>query len=477
MLNTMQRHFAACCAALLLASAAPIAAQQDEPAPPPPRDWVFNERGQKTDQTHYTDLAADDALYPINVNQNWGLMNQDGDIVVYPRFDWTDYSYQSYARYVDNGKTGYLRGDPADDQDPNEFFIMAKFDYADRFINGAAVVMIDQRWGMIDRGGRALVPLAYDGVLRLQDGFAGVEKDGKCGFVNRAGDLTIPLQFKRVRSFHNGYAAVQLPDRRWGYIDKRGQVVWLDKSGRVTMLGDFHESYARVRGKLPNGEERWGYITRAFRFRIDPTYEDAKDFHNGLAAVKQNGKWGFINATGRWAVEPRYDEVDAFDDMERSGDYEKGDRRRDDRRDKNDRTTASLYAMVKEDGRWGYIYRTGRPALVPQFEDARPFFRGLARVERDDSFAYITERGQVRFDPRVVNRLGMVNVSSKENSRVAVAQNTVNVGDVQIGGLTTTSPTDEGIANKVIGPPRPREPVEVPYVADHLYTEMLPAAE
>lgn len=471
-------------AGLLLVTAppAPSHAQQAGPdnapaaAQRPPHDWVFNGRGQKTDQTHYADAARDDKLYPININNNWGLMNQDGEVVVFPRFDWTGYSFEGYTRYMVNGKTGYLRADPADDSDPDEFFLIAQFDYADRFADGAAVVMNQGRWGMIDRAGRALVPMAYDRVLRMQDGFAAVQKDGLCGFVNRAGRLKVPLQFKRVRSFHNGYAAVQLPNDQWGYIDKRGELVWRDRSGRVTMLGDFHQQYARVQGQTPDGEKRWGYISKAFRFSVDPVYEDARDFHNGLAAVMLGGKWGFIYPNGRWAIEPRYDRADDFDDAEHSGDFDDAGRQ-DNTRPDRDPQTAGLYAMVQRDGRWGYIDRTGREVLVPQFEQARPFFRGLARVSRGNSFAYITERGQVRFDPLITMKLGLVNVSSREDSRV-VAARTVNTHLGTVGGLERISiPGGIGIANKVIYPPPPREPAAVPYPPEHEYGEMLPVED
>ena len=452
-------------------------AQGDQPAPEdtqekPHHDWVFNGRGQKTDQVHYTDVARDDEFFPIKLNNHWGLMNQDGEVVVFPRFDWTDYSYENYARYISKGKTGYLRGDPADDNDPKEFFIIASYDYADRFNNGTAVVMNEERWGMIDLSGRELLPMTFDGVLRMKGGFAGVEKDGLCGFVNRAGRIKIPLQFKRVRSFHEGFAAVQFVNGKWGYIDKRGKVVWSDNSGQVTLLGDFHDHYARVQGRTANGETKWGYIDKRFRFSVNPLFDAARDFHEGLAAVKLNGKWGYIQVNGRWAIQPRYEEADDFGELDASeaGEEEPRDRRGRDLR------TAGTYAMVMEGGRWGYVDRTGRPTMVAQFKEAQPFFRGLARVSRGDSFAYVAERGRVRFDPLVALRLGLVNVSSRESSRVIAAQQ-VNTGVAIQGPITRTTPGDDGIANNVLYPPAKRPQAKVPYEPEHLYEEMLPVED
>ncbi|MFK7790044.1 MAG: WG repeat-containing protein [Phycisphaeraceae bacterium] len=458
------------CAVLLPAS--PIVAQDDEQPRP---NWVFNGKGQKTDQVEIADAAADDALFPININNNWGLINQDGQVIVYPRFEWTDYSFEGFARYVSNGKTGFLRGDPAKDDDPREFFVIASYDYADRFSEGCAVVMNDGKWGMIDKTRKLLVPMQFDGMLRMQDGFAAVEKDGKAGFVNRAGKLKIPLQYKRVRSFHDGFAAVQFPNNTWGYINKAGKVAWHDKSGTVQQAGDFHEGYAKVQGKV-NGQLRWGFINKAFRFRIDPTYEDARDFHFGMAAVKTRGKWGFITEADRWAINPQFEAVDDFDDAVHSSDFEEGEADQG-RRNGRDLSTASTYAMVKFDGRWGYINRTAKGGLVPQFKEADPFFRGLARVSRDDSFAYVTENGKVIFDPRVVHKLGFVDLRSREDGRGVVARDSVNTGIGSSGPIVRTIPGDDDLGNKVYNVPDSRSAANVPYQAEHAYGEILPVEE
>lgn len=454
--------------ALLLPTSASFA--QDEGNLP--HNWVFNGKGQKTDQVEITDAAADDALFPIMINNNWGLMNQDGHVIVFPRFEWTDYSFEGFSRYIRDGKTGFLRGNPDDDNDPNEFFIIASYDYADRFSDGCAVVMNDDKWGMIDKSRELLIPMEFDGVLRMQDGFAAIEKDGKVGFVNRAGKIKIPLQYKRARSFHDGYAAVQFQNNTWGYINKVGKVVWQDKSGKVKQLGDFHEGHARVQGEV-GGKLRWGYINKTFRFRVDPIYEETRDFHYGMAAVRIKDKWGFITEAGKWAIEPVFDEVDDFDDAVHSSDFEEVERDRGERNGR-DLSTASVYAMVKRDGRWGYINRVGKGPLVPQFKEAQPFFRGLARVSRDESFAYVTERGRVRFDPRVVHKLGFVDLTGKEDARGQVARDTVRTGVGSTGPIVRNIPGDDDLGNKIYKAPNERSRTKVPYVHEHEYAESLP---
>lgn len=45
---------------------------------------------------------------------------------------------------------------------------------------------------------------------------------------------------------------------------------------------------------------RWGFINERQEWVIAPRFEDAREFHGGKAAVRQNGKWGFINRRGEW---------------------------------------------------------------------------------------------------------------------------------------------------------------------------------
>jgi len=45
---------------------------------------------------------------------------------------------------------------------------------------------------------------------------------------------------------------------------------------------------------------RWGFVNQKQEWVIQPRFEDAREFKDGRAAVRQNGKWGFINKRGEW---------------------------------------------------------------------------------------------------------------------------------------------------------------------------------
>ncbi len=45
---------------------------------------------------------------------------------------------------------------------------------------------------------------------------------------------------------------------------------------------------------------------------VEPAYEDAGSFSEGLAAVKKDGKWGYIDETGEAVIDFRYDYAGRF---------------------------------------------------------------------------------------------------------------------------------------------------------------------
>ncbi len=46
---------------------------------------------------------------------------------------------------------------------------------------------------------------------------------------------------------------------------------------------------------------KWSYTVVA-----EPQFEDVRNFSEGLAAVRVDGKWGYIDASGEMVIEPQF---------------------------------------------------------------------------------------------------------------------------------------------------------------------------
>ncbi|MDR2064635.1 MAG: WG repeat-containing protein [Prevotellaceae bacterium] len=105
-----------------------------------------------------------------------------------------------------------------------------------------------------------------------------------------------------------------------------------------------------------------------WKWVIEPQFEIAGSFYEGFAAIRQNGKWGFIDKTGAIVIQPEFEGVKNFSDG---------------------------MAAVKQKGKWGYINNSGEIAIEPKYYDVYNFRNDIARVERfeNDEEYYINRNG------------------------------------------------------------------------------------
>ena len=147
-----------------------------------------------------------------------------------------------------------------------QFVIKPQFDYAWNFCEGAAAVVLDGKWGFIDKNGKFIAELQFDYVWDFYQGAAAVKLNGKWGFIDKNGKFIIKLQFEEVGDFYDGAAKVKL-NGKYGFIDKEG------------------------------------------KFIIEPQFDTAWNFYDGATGVKLNGKWGFIDKNGKFIAKPQFDDV------------------------------------------------------------------------------------------------------------------------------------------------------------------------
>jgi hypothetical protein len=123
-------------------------------------------------------------------------------------------------------------------------------------------------------------------------------------------------------------------------------------------------------------KDKWGYMNRKGEIVIQPTYDAAEDFEDGLAVamiIKENQThYGYIDEKGSWTIVPAFDEVNPF--------YE----------DK---------AAVKKGELYGYIDKAGKEIIPCQFEQAGPFSEGRAAVKKNGWVGFINSTGTIVIEP------------------------------------------------------------------------------
>src|SRR5690606_13971562 len=87
-----------------------------------------------------------------------------------------------------------------------------------------------------------------------------------------------------------------------------------------------------------------------------------------LALANQNGKYGYITKTGDWQIEPNFKVAKNFSED---------------------------LAEASNDGKtWGFINRKGKWVIEPVFEKTKEFNSGIAVVLKDKEWMYINTKGE-----------------------------------------------------------------------------------
>ena len=146
--------------------------------------------------------------------------------------------------------------------------------------------------------------------------------------------------------------------------------------------------------------------TKLPRVVIDYKFDEARDFHEGLAAVysKSDEAWGYVNNLGHMAIPftLKVPEAGDFSDgFAFVGDRyidTAGNPAFDDKLFENGLKFVRGRAAVQSAGRWGYIDMTGKFAIAPIFEDAKSFspVENLAPVKRNGLWGFIDTQGVMK---------------------------------------------------------------------------------
>jgi hypothetical protein len=153
-------------------------------------------------------------------------------------------------------------------------------------------------------------------------------------YISKQGKVVIPIVYKAPLLFNEGLAYINIggePDEfgdvvggKWGFIDTQGNVVIEPRFDLATMFfegmaifnvgGVWETEHSSQLGRnisIFRGG-KLGFMDTAGKTVIEPQFDGALRFSEGLAAVRLGGKWGYINTSGTFVIPPQYEYAMCF---------------------------------------------------------------------------------------------------------------------------------------------------------------------
>ncbi len=243
------------------------------------------------------------------------------------------------------------------------------------FSDGLCPVVVNDKFGAIDKTGKLVVPAEFDYIFGFQEGLAHTQENGKSGYIDKIGKWVIPPTLTHTAGFSEGLARAQKDEKgHYGFIDKKGK--WVIQA-EYDMAVEFHEGLAKIKkGGLS------GYINKDGSVFIKPQFQSAGSFSGGVAIIEKEDIYHILKKDKTMIPLPKYRSVSEFSGGMAVA-YSK---------DPQCKKYKERYSHCDID----YIDKDGKIVFTVNAWIARPFKKGLAKIQfrKEDIARYIDKNGR-----------------------------------------------------------------------------------
>lgn len=200
---------------------------------------------------------------------------------------------------------------------------------------------------------------------------------------------------------------------KWGFVDREGKIV---VNPQFEEASAFRDGIALI--KTSGEKSGYGFIDTSGKMVINPSYKSATVFNEGIAwVVSENSAPTAINDKGEvkfslekaQSVKLFHDGLAAFSVADSTGVESWGFVQDNgaiiipNQFDEVGEYNEKKCAVMNKDSKWGYIDESGKIVINPQFESASKFKNGVAVVKLDNKAGVIDESGKYIINPQYSN--------------------------------------------------------------------------
>lgn len=351
-----------------------------------------------------------------NQNGLWGFLSETGSLAI--PFQFMAVNDFSESRASVQTAQGWTSVEASGELSNNGFY-----QEMGNYKSGLAWVRAENgKYGYINKAGDFVIEPRLDMAHDFYGAVARVSYDGEYGLISTDGHWVQRPRFSTIEAFQpNGIAIARLATTqdRYVIIDQRGEIL---TSSSYREIAPFSEGRALV--KSSNG---YGYLDESGKEVIAAHWGYAKSFSSGRAIVQQNGRCGYIDMNGELVIKCQYarcldfseNRAVVYRNIRNAGIIDL---------DGNELIAPTLEKMIHfregrglvEDEEQGFYFITDKAALYDgYYDEARPFYHGVAAIRKGDKWGLINRRGLSLVKPRFAHisdfKNGIATVTTEVN--------------------------------------------------------------
>jgi hypothetical protein len=184
------------------------------------------------------------------------------------------------------------------------------YDFADFFSEGLALIEIDELYGFVDRDGKIIIEPMFKFADSFSEGLAFVNYQDECCWIDLSGEVVIHTGLPFLENsygypYKNGVTVLMVDDgevrTNFYAINSSGEILFEEEDEiDYTSITEGIYPYTDLETGLRGYKDIFGNIL------IEPRFEGAGPFSEGMAYVRVGEYYGYINRQGNMVIPPNY---------------------------------------------------------------------------------------------------------------------------------------------------------------------------
>lgn len=328
-------------------------------------------------------------FYPVKINQKWGLMDVNGQLVVSPQYEVIGTPKKfGYTLMQQAGKIGMLdkKGQlllPAQYEEIKVLdtnFLAVIFNQEQQVITATGQIILrgnqyerltvlnhellvfeeNGLFGCVNDAGTIIASPEYEAITLFKDQFLKVKKGAKYGLLDWTGNQLLPTIADAFDPLDNGLI-FYLKGVLWGAIDSKGNKLIQPDYSAYTLLNQFLIKLERF------GENGLFNIPQK-RIIAAKSNKDFLHFSDKYVLTRLGEYCGLIDYQAKEILPNQYQEIQSF---------------------------SPAAFRIRNGWKWGLVHKNGLQLLDYQYDFIAPVRKGKALVKKGAFFGLIDADGQV----------------------------------------------------------------------------------